>query len=125
MLYQWDVARPPVEEIIASISELQTPGEATLRFASELVTATVDRVEEIDGLIIAASERWRLDRMSTVDRNILRLAICELMERTTPRSVVINEALEVAKRYSTPEATAFVNGVLDAVGTRLETAAET
>jgi transcription antitermination protein NusB len=124
MLYQWDVARAPLEEVIASISDLVAPGGTALRFASELVTSTVDRVEEIDSLIIAASERWRLDRMSTVDRNILRLAVEELLEGTTPRSVVINEALEVAKRYSTTESTAFVNGVLDAVGTRLETPAK-
>jgi transcription antitermination protein NusB len=110
--------------VVASVSELSAPGETALRFASALVASTVDRIEEIDSLIHAASEHWRLDRMSIVDKNILRLAVCELMERTTPRSVVINEALEVAKRYSTPDATAFVNGVLDAVGTRLETTAE-
>lgn len=124
MLYQWDVARPTLEQVVASVSEFSSPGETALRFASALVASTVDRIEQIDGLIAAASERWRLDRMSTVDKNILRLAVCELMEGTTPRSVVINEALEVTKRFSTPDATAFVNGVLDAVGTRLEMPAE-
>lgn len=124
MLYQWDVARAPLGDVMRSISELQAPGETALRFAGELVGSTVERIDEIDALIVGASERWRLERMSTVDRNILRLAVCELLDQTTPRSVVINEALEVAKRYSTPDATAFVNGVLDAVGRRLETAAE-
>lgn len=124
MLYQWDVARPPLEDIIDSISELQAPGESALRFARELVASTVERIEEIDRLIAAASERWRLGRMSTVDRNILRLAVAELLERATPKNIVINEALEVAKRYSTPDSAAFVNGVLDAIGNRLETTAE-
>lgn len=124
MLYQWDVARPPLEDVIASIAELQAPAESALGFAQALVESTIARIEEIDGLIAAASERWRIERMSTVDRNILRLAAAELLDRMTPRSVVINEALEIAKRYSTPDSAAFVNGVLDAIGGRLETAAE-
>jgi transcription antitermination protein NusB len=119
MLYQWDVARKPVEEIEAAIPGLQRSGEGALEFATALVRGTIERVEEIDVLIREHSERWRLERMPVVDRNLLRLAIYELLERATPAGVVINEALEVAKRFSSPDATSFLNGVLDAVSARL------
>jgi N utilization substance protein B len=115
MLYQWDVSREPVESVIESSSELQRASEAAREFASRLVDGTVDRIEEIDKILIETSEHWRLGRMSTVDRNVLRLAVYELLEKSTPPGVVINEALEVAKRFSSPESAGFVNGVLDAV----------
>ncbi len=119
MLYQWDVSREPVESIIESSSELQNAGDAAREFASRLVEGTVERVEEIDKILIETSEHWRLGRMSTVDRNVLRLAVYELLTKATPPGVVINEALEVAKRFSTPESAGFVNGVLDAVNQEL------
>ncbi len=115
MLYQWDVGREPVASVIETSTELQRAGDAAREFASGLVEGTVDRIEEIDKILIETSEHWRLGRMSTVDRNVLRLAVYELLTKSTPPGVVINEALEVAKRYSTPESTAFVNGILDAV----------
>lgn len=115
MLYQWDVTREPVESVIESSSELSTAGEATRAFASGLVEGTIDRVEEIDKILIETSEHWRLGRMSTVDRNVLRLAVYELLTKAAPPGVVINEALEVAKRFSSPESVGFVNGVLDKV----------
>ena len=120
MLYQWDVSREPVESVIESSSELQTAGDAAREFASRLVEGTVDRVEEIDKILIETSEHWRLGRMSTVDRNVLRLAVYELLEKAEPPGVVINEALEVVKRFSSPESAAFVNGVLDAVNQELD-----
>ena len=119
MLYQWDVGREPVESVVESSSELQSAGDAAREFASRLVEGTVDRVEEIDRILIETSEHWRLGRMSTVDRNVLRLAVYELLTKETPPGVVINEALEVAKRFSSPESAAFVNGVLDAVSQEL------
>ncbi len=119
MLYQWDVSREPVESVIESTTELQRAGDAAREFASGLLEGTVDRIEEIDKILIETSEHWRLGRMSTVDRNVLRVAVYELLMKETPAGVVINEALEVAKRFSTPEAPAFVNGVLDAVNARL------
>jgi N utilization substance protein B len=124
MLYQWDVSREPVENVIESSSELQNAGEAAREFASQLVEGTVDRVEEIDKILIETSEHWRLGRMSTVDRNVLRLAVYELLTKSTPPGVVINEALEVAKRFSSPESAAFVNGVLDAVNQELNAKAK-
>jgi N utilization substance protein B len=124
MLYQWDLARAPIPDILASVPELRGSGEGARQFASEIVEGTVGRVETIDRLLAEHSANWRLDRMSVVDRNILRLAVYELLARVTPASVVINEAIEIAKRFSTPESTAFVNGVLDAVNAGLEAAAE-
>ncbi len=119
MLYQWDVTREPVESVIESSSELQGAGDAAREFASRLVEGTVERVEEIDKILIETSEHWRLGRMSTVDRNVLRLAVYELLTKAEPPGVVINEALEVVKRFSSPESAAFVNGVLDAVNQEL------
>jgi len=124
MLYQWDVSREPVEAIVESSPEISKAGDAAREFARGLVEGTIDRVEEIDKILIETSEHWRLGRMSTVDRNVLRLAVYELLTKSTPASVVINEALEVAKRFSSPESVAFVNGVLDAVNARLEARAE-
>jgi len=119
MLYQWDVSREPVESVIESSSELQNAGDAAREFASRLVEGTVGRVEEIDKILIETSEHWRLGRMSMVDRNVLRLAVYELLDKSAPPGVVINEALEIAKRFSTPESAGFVNGVLDAVNQEL------
>jgi N utilization substance protein B len=94
-------------------------------FARELVAAASQHAAQIDALIGAASKNWRIDRMSRVDRNILRLGACELVAfRDVPVKVVINEAVELAKRFGTAESSAFVNGVLDriaaAVGRRPE-----
>ena len=87
-------------------------------FARELVAAATTRTAEIDELIAGASKNWRIDRMSRVDRNILRLGACELLAfRDVPVKVVINEAVELAKRFGTAESSAFVNGVLDRIAT--------
>ena len=90
--------------------------EAAQEFARGLVTSAVERSQEIDDLIASASKNWRIDRMSRVDRNILRLGACELVAfRDVPVKVVINEAVELAKRFGTAESSAFVNGVLDRI----------
>ena len=87
-------------------------------FARELVAAAFQHAAQIDALIGAASKNWRIDRMSRVDRNILRLGACELVAfRDVPVKVVINEAVELAKRFGTAESSAFVNGVLDRIAT--------
>jgi N utilization substance protein B len=90
--------------------------EAAQQFARALVAAAVERSQEIDDMIASASKNWRIDRMSRVDRNILRLGACELVAfRDVPVKVVINEAVELAKRFGTAESSAFVNGVLDRI----------
>ena len=124
ILYQWDVTREPLDRIIESMALLQNAGEDARRFARVLAEGTIRRIDEIDTNITEQSDSWRLDRMATVDRNILRVAIFELMETETDKSVVINEALEVTKRFSAPDAVSFVNGVLDAVCASLEGASE-
>ncbi|MGE0550353.1 MAG: transcription antitermination factor NusB [Kofleriaceae bacterium] len=94
-------------------------------FARELVAAASARTSEIDELIASASKNWRIDRMSRVDRNILRLGACELVAfRDVPVKVVINEAVELAKRFGTAESSAFVNGVLDRIATAAGRTAE-
>ena len=89
---------------------------AAQAFAKDLVAAAAERGKQIDDLIASASKNWRIDRMSRVDRNILRLGACELVAfPDVPVKVVINEAVELAKRFGTAESSAFVNGVLDRI----------
>ena len=86
-------------------------------FADDLFRVASDRLPEIDGLIGKHTQHWRMDRMATVDRNVLRGAVAEFLGYpATPRAVVINEALEIARKFSTPESVQFINGVLDSVG---------
>jgi len=120
MLYQWEIGRASAYEAIATYwpaHDAENPLDETLReFANGLVRGTIGRVPEIDGILAAHSQNWRLERMTVIDRLILRLAVYEfLAESQTPPPVVINEALELARAYSGEEAVAFVNGVLDAV----------
>ena len=104
--------------------ELEVDGPAQ-NFARDLVAAAVGRAAEIDELIVSASKNWRIERMSRVDRNILRLGACELLAfRDVPVKVVINEAVELAKRFGTGESSAFVNGVLDRIATAVGRTAE-
>jgi len=99
--------------------------QAAQAFARELVTTAVERAAQIDELITSASKNWRIDRMSRVDRNILRLGACELVAfKDVPVKVVINEAVELAKRFGTAESSAFVNGVLDRIATAAGRSAE-
>ncbi len=90
-------------------------------FADDLFRVASDRMPEIDGLIGKHTQHWRMERMATVDRNVLRGAVAEFLGYpTTPRAVVINEALEIARKFSTPESVQFINGVLDSVGKDVE-----
>jgi transcription antitermination protein NusB len=99
----------------ADLFELEVDAQAQ-GFARELVAAATTNSARIDELIVGASKNWRIDRMSRVDRNILRLGACELLAfRDVPVKVVINEAVELAKRFGTAESSAFVNGVLDRI----------
>jgi N utilization substance protein B len=89
--------------------------EPSREFATRLVTGTLAHIRELDERIKSRAEHWRISRMAIVDRNVLRLAVYEFLYEPTPRTVAINEALEVARRFSTYEATQFINGILDAV----------
>ena len=118
MLFAADVAETPAEDVVRAYwAEL---GEEDLEptaqeFASRLATGTLAHLETLDERIRSRAEHWRISRMAVVDRNILRLAVYEFLYEPTPRTVAINEALEIARRFSTYEATQFINGILDAI----------
>jgi N utilization substance protein B len=125
MLYQWEVGRTDVGEVLRSFWALDAPGaqpapEALRAFAEGLVRGTVADLARIDPLIAGTAEHWRLSRMAVVDRLILRMATYEFLREGTPRNVVINEALELAKTFSTEESARFINGILDAIKQKLD-----
>lgn len=118
ILYLWDVHRQPVAEAMeAYFNTLEEDRVAPPcdPFLSALVEGAVRNIEQIDERISRHAEHWRIERMPTVDRNILRLAVFEMLHSDTPAPVVIDEALELARRYSNEESVQFVNGVLDAI----------
>jgi len=96
-------------------------GEKSLEYGKQLITGICTNLEAIDTLLSAHSHNWRVERMSLVDRNILRIAVYEMQYcDQAPAQVAINEALEIAKRYSIGESVAFINGILDAVQAALQ-----
>ncbi len=120
MLYQCEVGQSDAEEVLRTFWSANLPGsedapESVRTFAEQLVRLTVASREKIDPIIVETAEHWRLSRMAALDRIILRLAISEFLDGSTPRNVVINEALELAKTFSGDESVKFVNGILDAV----------
>jgi N utilization substance protein B len=123
ILYFWEVGRSePGEAIDAYFREHQAEAPENVRaFAAELVTGTIAELADLDRLIEQHSRHWRVERLAVVDRLILRLAIWELRhERDTPPAVVLNEALELARTFSTEDSVRFVNGVLDGIRKTLE-----
>ena len=118
MLFAADVAEIPADDVVRSYwAELgETDLDVTAReFATRLASRTLSNLELLDERIRSRAEHWRISRMAVVDRNILRLAVYEFLYEPTPRTVAINEALEIARRFSTYEATQFINGILDAI----------
>ena len=99
--------------------------DKTREFANNLVSGALCNLQAIDDKIRTRAEHWRIERMAIVDRNVLRLAVYEFLFEDTPHTVVINEALEIARRFSTFEATQFINGILDAIKLDLEKAGGT
>ena len=126
MLFAADVAKTVVPNVLTNgywneLGEVVVD-EKTQEFANNLVTGTLRELETIDARIKTRAEHWRIERMAIVDRNVLRLAVYEFLYEETPHTVVINEALEIARRFSTFEATQFINGILDAIKHDLEKA---
>lgn len=116
MLYQWDITRDPMERVAALYWQVRTTTDETRARAEALAKGAQGELPRLDAAIAEAATNWRFDRIAAVDRNILRIAVYELMmEPQTPASVVMDEAIEMAKRFSEAEAPSFVNGVLDAV----------
>jgi len=123
MLFAADVTKISGEVLARSYWD--DLGEATLEeaahaFADSLTAGTLREVKTVDETIKTRAEHWRIERMAIVDRNVLRMAVYEFLFTDTPHTVVINEALEIARRFSTFEATQFINGILDAIKQDLE-----
>jgi N utilization substance protein B len=117
MLFQGDLGKQTPDEVRKLFWPSRDDVDAETRgFAEDLHRVASTRQSEIDGIIEAHSQNWRIERMPVVDRNLLRTAIAEMLEYpNTPAAIVINESLEVAKRYAAPESIHFLNGVLDAI----------
>ena len=118
MLFQADMGKQSPELVRQSFwAQRQDVDEEVRGFAEDLFRVANDRLEEIDGLIGKHAQHWKMERMAAVDRNVLRGAVAEFLGYPkTPRAVVINEAIEIARRFSSPESVTFINGVLDSVG---------
>jgi transcription antitermination protein NusB len=117
MLFQGDLGKQTPEEVRALFWPSRDDVDAETRgFAEDLYRVASERQAEIDELIETHAENWRLERMAVVDRNLLRAAVAELLGcPNTPAAIVINESLEIARRYGAPESVQFLNGVLDAI----------
>lgn len=121
ILYQAEIGRTDVDQASETLFRWQWPGpkpatEGLREFASELARDTMRRLPAIDPLIAETAERWRPERMPVLDHLILRMGVCELLRADgTPAPVIINEALELARRFSTEESVKFINGMLDGI----------
>lgn len=120
ILYLWDMRRQPLADAIAAFYDTLYSEESEKRpkqdeFMEELVYGTIDKMPDLDARIGKHSDNWRLERMPAVDRNIIRMSLFEMLHGGTPPPVAIDEALELARRFSGDESVAFINGVLDAL----------
>jgi transcription antitermination protein NusB len=121
MLFQWDITKDSIDHVMSGFWANQEEPASLREFADQLVTRTIEHVEKIDEVIQRHAEHWRLDRMAVVDRNLLRLATQEFMyDKETPSTVVINEAIEIARRFSAQESPQFINGILDSIRKEVE-----
>jgi N utilization substance protein B len=121
MLFQADMGKQEPETVRKTFwAERSNVDKEARGFAEDLFRVACEKSAEVDALIEKHTQHWRMDRMAAVDRNILREAVAEFLAYPqTPRAVVINEALEIARKFSTPESVQFINGVLDSVGKEL------
>jgi N utilization substance protein B len=121
MLYQMDVGKQAPDQVRATFWKAGDDVEPEVRgFAEDLFRVAVEQQEKIDALISENSRHWRLERMPAVDRNLLRMAVGEMLGfKGTPFPIVINEALEIGRRYSAPESINFLNGMLDSIARSL------
>jgi len=122
MLFQADMGRQNFDHVRQTFWREREGVDDEIRgFADDLFRTAEDRAEEIDQIIESHAQHWRVGRMAAVDRNILRTAVAEFVGySSTPKAVIINEALEIARKFSSPESVQFINGVLDSVGRDLD-----
>jgi transcription antitermination protein NusB len=114
MLFQWDMSQQDPSRLEAKFWRSAKAADKTRAFANELFEGAAKDASALDELIGKHAENWRFERLAAIDRAILRLGIYEIREAETPPKVVLNEAVELAKKFSSEESGAFVNGVLDA-----------
>ena len=119
MLFQWDMSRQDPAKLEAKFWRTAKAADNTRAFANKLFEGAAKYADELDALIVQHAQNWRLERMAIIDRAVLRLAIYELRIKETPPKVVLNEAVDLAKKFSSEDAGAFVNGILDAVNKTL------
>jgi N utilization substance protein B len=123
LLFQVEMTRDPIAEVELRFWADQSPNQSARDFASELAGGTLKNLADIDQRIAGATEHWRLERMAVVDRNVLRIAVFELAYlQETPTAVVMDEAIEVVRKFGAPESAPFINGVLDAIRRDVERA---
>ena len=116
MLFQYDIAGNPPDMICATFEDLQKSKPNTREFATKIFRGTVDNLPRIDEMIQNQADNWRLSRMAVVDRNIIRMSIYEFLEETdTPKLVIIDEAIEIGKKFGTQKSSQFINGILDGI----------
>jgi transcription antitermination protein NusB len=116
MLYQYDLSSNPPAQIVETFEELQKSKPNTREFAVKIFNGTVENLAKIDEMISAQADNWRLSRMAVVDRNIIRMSIYELLnEQETPKLVIIDEAIEIGKKFGTQKSSQFINGILDGI----------
>src|SRR5262245_2964547 len=120
MLYQWDMTRETMDHVVESYWRVRSTTDLTRSMADRLARGAQAQVEGIDAEITRVSKNWRFDRIAAVDRNIIRIGVFELVnDAGTPAAVIIDEAVEMARRFGEADSTAFVNGVLDAIMRRV------
>jgi transcription antitermination protein NusB len=120
MLYQWDMTRDPMGKVVESFWKVRSTTDATREMAERLAWGAHRELLAVDEAIAGASKNWRFERIAAIDKNILRLATYELLrELQTPSSVVLDEAVELAKRFGEKDSPPFVNGVLDALNRKI------
>ena len=119
MLFQWEMGKQEPSRIENGFWKNARAQSSTREFANQLFESAVARADELDPIISTHAKNWRLERIAAIDRAILRLALAEIHTTSTPAKVVINEAVELAKKFSSEEASAFINGILDAAAKSL------
>ena len=116
MLFQHDMSGNGPDTILTTFEELRKSNPNTREFATKIFRGTLDNLEKIDEMITAQADNWRLSRMAVVDRNIIRMSVYEFLhEDDTPKLVIIDEAIEIAKKFGTQKSSQFINGILDGI----------
>jgi N utilization substance protein B len=121
MLFQWEMSKQDPSKLEGKFWRAAKASDTTRDFANKLFEGAAKDVAELDALIVKHSENWRFERLAAIDRAVLRLAVFELRDGETPPKVILNEAVDLAKKFSSEDAGSFVNGILNSVYQALQT----